>query len=87
MRRAVLRTERLVQGFEGMKAERGLPDVLRVDNEPEFLGQVFVDWCHQKGILNDHIEPGQPNQNAFIERFNRTLRNQALDRYLFRNLT
>ena len=58
----------------------------RVDNGPEFLGQVFVDWCRDNGIFIDYIESGKPNQNAFIERFNRTVRNEVLDLYLFRNL-
>ena len=72
--------------FERLKAERGQPDMLRVDNGPEFLGQVFVDWCQANGMFIDYIEPGKPNQNAFIERFNRSLRNEVLDLYLFRNL-
>jgi putative transposase len=81
-----LRAERLVRLFERLKVERGLPDMLRVDNGPEFLGQVFVDWCQANGVLIDYIEPGKPNQNAFIERFNRSLRNEVLNLYLFRNL-
>jgi putative transposase len=81
-----LRSERLVRVFERLKQERGLPDMLRVDNGPEFLGQVFVDWCQANGILIAYIEPGKPNRNAFIERFNRSLRNEVLDLYLFRNL-
>jgi len=39
-----LRSERLVRVFERLKIECGLPDILRVDNGPEFLGLVFVDW-------------------------------------------
>jgi putative transposase len=81
-----LRSSRLVRIFERLKDERGLPDLLRVDNGPEFLGQIFVDWCQEHGILINYIEPGKPNQNAFIERFNRSLRNEVLDLYLFRNL-
>jgi len=81
-----LRSERLVRVFERIRMERGLPDVLRVDNGPEFQGQVFVDWCRSHGIFIDYIEPGKPNQNAFIERFNRSLRNEVLDLYLFRSL-
>ena len=48
---------------------------------------MFVDSCQANGVLIDYIEPGKPNQNAFIERFNRGLRNEVLDLYLFRNLT
>jgi transposase InsO family protein len=68
-----LRSERMVRVFERLKVERGLADMLRVDNSPEFLGQVFVDWCQANGVLIDYIEPGKPNQNALIERFNRSV--------------
>ena len=81
-----LPSRRLVRVFEPLKSERGLPDVLRTDNGPEFLGQVFTDWCDDNGIMIDYIEPGRPNQNAFIERFNRSYRNEVLDTWLFRNL-
>jgi putative transposase len=66
--------------------ERGLPDVLRVDNGPEFLSGEFVVWAESAGMMIHYIQPGEPNQNAYIERFNRTYRNELLDLYLFRNL-
>ena len=69
----------LVRVFEQLKAERGLPDILRTDNGPEFLGEAFTDWCRYNGILLDCIEPGKPNQNAYIERFNRSCRQEVLD--------
>jgi len=81
-----LRAARLVRVLERLKEVRGLPDILRVDNGPEFLGSVFVEWCQANGVFIDYIEPGKPNQNAFIERFNRSLRNEVLDLYLFRSL-
>ena len=43
-------------------------------------------WAEQRGIRIQYIQPGKPNQNAFIERFNRTYRNEVLDLYVFRNL-
>jgi len=81
-----LRAERLIRVFERLEHERGLPDILRVDNGPEFLAQAFVQWLNQRGVFIRYIQPGKPNQNAFIERFNRTYRNEVLDLYLFRNL-
>jgi putative transposase len=81
-----LTSERLIRVFEQLKAERGLPDMLRTDNGPEFLGMVFTDWCKANGIFIDYIEPGKPNQNAYIERFNRSYRNEVLDAWLFNNL-
>lgn len=55
---------RLVRVFEQLNAERGLPQVLRTDNGPEFLGKIFIEWCRFHGVTVDYIEPGEPNQNA-----------------------
>jgi len=77
---------RLVRVFEQIKAERGLPEVLRTDNGPEFLGDVIVEWARQNGMAIPYIQPGKSNQNAYIERFNRTFREELLDQYLFKNL-
>lgn len=81
-----LTSGRLVRVFEQLKVERGLPDVLRTDNGPEFLGAAFTDWCEENGVMIDYIEPGKPNQNAYIERFNRSYRTEVLDTWLFRDL-
>jgi putative transposase len=77
---------RLIRVFERLRQERGLPDVLRVDNGPEFLSGDFVAWAESAGMMIHYIQPGEPNQNAYIERFNRTYRNEVLSLYLFRNL-
>jgi len=82
-----LTSRRLIRVFEKIKSERGiLPDVLRCDNGPEFLGSEFVSWAESKGIMIMYIQPGKPNQNAYVERFNRTYRNEVLNLYLFDNL-
>ncbi len=60
--------------------------MLRTDNGPEFLGQCFTAWCHDSGIEIDYIEPGKPNHNADIERFNRTYRTEVLDTSWFNHL-
>jgi putative transposase len=77
---------RLIRVFERLRNERGLPDVLRTDNGPEFLSGEFVAWAESAGIFIQYIQPGEPNQNAYIERFNRTYREEVLNLYLFRNL-
>ena len=45
-----------------------------------------MNWCKANGICIAYIQPGKPTQNAFVERFNRSLRNEVLNLYLFRNL-
>lgn len=77
---------RVIRVFEQLKSWRGLPDVLRVDNGPETMAHEFVDWAKANGMMIQYIEPGEPNQNAYIERFNRTYRDEVLDLYLFETL-
>ncbi len=81
-----LPSRRLVRVFEQIKVERGLPDILKTGNGPEYLGEAFTDWCRYNGILLDYIERGKPNQNIDIERFNRSYRQELLDTWLFRDL-
>ncbi len=77
--RAVRTLDRLVEW-------RGKPEAIRVDNGPEYLSQVFADWCHRNHVELRYIQPGKPNQNAYIERFNRTFRYEVLDAYVFESL-
>lgn len=81
-----LTSQRVIRVLEQVEVERGLPDVLRTDNGPEFLGEAFVNWCRDQGVMIDYIEPGKPNQNAYIERFNRSYRNEVLDAWIFTSL-
>lgn len=74
---------RLIRIFEHLRRERGLPQVLRTDNGPEFLGEAFTQWAKSHGMAIQYIQPGKPNQNAYIERFNRTFREDVLDPHLF----
>lgn len=65
---------------------RGYPNIIRVDNGPEFISMVFKEWANFNGIFIQYIQPGKPAQNGFIERFNRTYREDVLDMYIFENL-
>ena len=65
---------------------RGKPDQIRVDNGPEFTATAFMDWCKNFQINLHYIQPGKPAQNGFIERFNRTFREEVLDAYLFQDI-
>jgi putative transposase len=81
-----LPASRVVRTLEQIAAWRGLPSALRLDNGPELISQVLVDWCKQNNLQLRYIQPGKPNQNAFIERFNKTYRVEVLNAYLFRSL-
>ncbi len=82
-----LTAKRLIRVFERLQITRGLPDILRVDNGPEFLSSELATWAESAGMVIQYIQPGQPNQNAYIERFNRTYREEVLNLYLFESLT
>jgi putative transposase len=74
---------RVVRVLEQLIEVYGRPHAVRVDNGPELTAQLFADWCQQQRIAIRYIQPGKPDQNAFIERFNRTYRTEVLDAYLF----
>lgn len=65
---------------------RGKPEQIRVDNGPEFTSGSFAHWCKEENIKLQYIQPGKPMQNGFIERFNRTYREEILDAYIFEDL-
>jgi len=78
--------ERLVRVMDQVKSWRGTPEAIRCDNGPELLYEVFRALCEENDIEIRYIQPGKPNQNAFIERFNRTFRSEVLSAYLFEDL-
>ncbi len=77
---------RVVRTLEQLVAWRGRPEALRLDNGPELVSQVLIDWCEAHGVDLRYIQPGKPNHNAFVERFNKTYRYEVLDAYLFDSL-
>ncbi len=56
----------------------GLPKAIRLDNGSELRSAIFTNWCEAKGIELKFIQPGKPQQNAFIECFNYTYRHEVL---------
>jgi putative transposase len=81
-----IQSGRVVRALDAVVSWRGRPTAIRCDNGPEFLADVFVDWCKANQVEPRYIQPGKPNQNAFVERFNRTYRTEVLDAYLFESL-
>jgi putative transposase len=76
-------SRRVVRVLDELVALNGPPRALRMDNGPELIADVLVDWCREHGIDPRHIQPGKPNQNAYVERFNRSYRDGVLDAYVF----
>jgi len=61
---------RVIEVLERLEATRGLPEVITVDNGPEFAGKALDEWTYRKGIKLNFIRPGKPVENAFAESFN-----------------
>lgn len=78
--------QRLVVRLKELIDERGKPQIIRTDNGPEFISKTFTLFCQENNIDIQFIQPGKPAQNAYIERFNRTFREDVLDAYLFETI-
>ena len=72
--------------FDRVALARGLPRILRTDNGPEFCGRAMLTWAHARGVTLRLIEPGTPNQNAYIESFNGRFRDECLNEHWFTSL-
>nr|WP_246616369.1 IS3 family transposase [Thaumasiovibrio subtropicus] len=77
---------RVVRVLEQLKQERGLPKQLRMDNGPELISSQLTEWCEEHNITLVYIQPGKPQQNGFVERFNGSFRREFLNAYLFDSL-
>ena len=74
---------RVIRVMEQLIELHGKPAALRLDNGSELTSIAFTEWCAARGIELRFIQPGKPDQNAFIERFNKTYRDEVLDAYVF----
>jgi putative transposase len=57
-----------------------------VDNVLEYISGKLLIWAEKRGIIIQHIQPGQPQQNGYIERYNRTVRHEWLDQYIIETI-
>jgi transposase InsO family protein len=87
-----IEVERAISGMgvtrvlDRLAHSRGLPRTIRTDNGKEFCGKAMVTWAHERGVQLRLIEPGKPNQNAYIESFNGRLRDECLNEHWFPSL-
>ena len=77
---------RVIRVLDRLKDYRGTPEMIRIDNGPEFISNNLDQWSKQNGVELAFIQPGKPTQNAYIERFNGSLRTELLNAYIFKNL-
>lgn len=78
--------ELLTRLLDRLALTRGLPKAIRTDNGKEFCGRAMQAWAHERGVRLFLIEPGKPNQNAYIESFNGRFREECLNEHWFVNL-
>jgi putative transposase len=76
----------LVRLLEQLASTRGLPKAIRTDNGKEFCSRAMLTWAYAKGVQLFPIEPGKPNQNAYIESFNGRFRDECLNEHWFTSL-
>ncbi len=78
-----LPSERVKRVLDQLIDWRGKPNRIRCDNGPEYISGVLTAWAEQREIDIEFIQPGKPQQNAYIERYNRTVRYDWLNHHLF----
>jgi len=65
---------------------RGLPNIIKVDNGPEFIGKALDAWAYQREVHLQFSRPGKPIDNRFIESFNGRFRDECLNDNWFMSL-
>ena len=78
-----LPSERVIRALNQIIEWRGKPLQIRCDNGPEYISATLAAWAEKQGVKLVFIQPGNPQQNAYIERYNRTVRYDWLAQYLF----
>ena len=81
-----LPAERVVRALDQLIEWRGAPIRIRSDNGPAYVGHTLRAWAQRRGIQLEFIQPGKPQQNAYVERYNRTVRYDWRSQSLFDTL-
>ncbi len=75
----------VIEVLEWLFLTRGVPKYIRSDNGPEFVSRAVCRWLENSGCQTLFIKPGSPWENGYIESFNDKLRDECLNREVFRN--
>jgi putative transposase len=81
-----LPSSRVIRSLEQIIHWRGKPQAIRCDNGPEYISGELLSWAQNHQININHIQPGKPQQNAYVERYNRTVRYGWLARTQFESI-
>lgn len=81
-----LPAKRVIKALNQIIEWRGKPAVIRSDNGPEYISHELATWAHGNGIVLWFIQPGNPQQYAYVEGFNRTMRYELLNAELFSSI-
>ena len=77
---------RVVGVLDKLAEIRGLPEVITIDNGPEFAGKALDEWAYRRSVKLNFIRPGKPIENAYAESFNGRLRDECLNTNWFMSL-
>ncbi len=78
--------QRVCQVLDRLIMIYGKPGIILTDNGPEFISGIYALWALKNKVRIEYIEPGKPNQNAFVEAFNSIFRDQCLNENWFLSL-
>jgi putative transposase len=81
-----LPAERVIRALDRIIEWRGKPAAIRSDNGPEYVSHLLAAWSEKHKITLMFIQPGNPQQNAYVERYNRTVRYDWLNQYIFESI-
>lgn len=76
----------MIRALDQIIEWRGKPRVIRCDNGPEYVCHALLVWAEKRQIRIEHIQPGKPQQNAYVERYNRTVRYGWLNQHAFETI-
>ncbi len=77
---------RVARELDAMVRLYGKPDSIVSDNGTEFTSKAILKWAKDNDVEWHYIDPGKPQQNAFIESFNGSLRDECLNEEIFDSL-
>lgn len=77
---------RVVRALNDIALKQGLPEIIIVDNGPEFIGKAVDEWAYRRGVKLFFITPGKPVENMYMESFNGKLRDECLNLHYFISL-